>query len=136
MNLLADECGCRAEVAAVTHAAMAGEIDFEEALRRRVSLLAGLDEAVLDKVRRSLQLTPGARTLVRTPDPEKLAAAIGVDAIITPGGDGDVYVTGADAAAIGDAAQRAGIAIHQLITVRPDLEDAFLELTRARAAIR
>jgi phosphoserine phosphatase len=66
IDLLADECGCRAEVAAVTHAAMAGEIDFEEALRRRVSLLAGLDEAVLDKVRRSLQLTPGARTLVRT----------------------------------------------------------------------
>jgi ABC-2 type transport system ATP-binding protein len=81
-------------------------------------------------------MTGPVRTLVRTPDAEKLAAAIGVDAIITPSGDGDVYVTGADAAAIGDAAQRAGIAIHQLITERPDLEDAFLELTRARAAIR
>jgi ABC-2 type transport system ATP-binding protein len=47
-----------------------------------------------------------------------------------------VYVTGADATAIGDAAQRAGIAIHQLITERPDLEDAYLRLTRTRAAIR
>jgi ABC-2 type transport system ATP-binding protein len=76
------------------------------------------------------------RTLVRTPDAEKLAAAIGDAAIMTHGDDGDIYVTGADAAAIGDAAQRAGIAIHQLITERPDLERAFLELTRARAAIR
>jgi len=47
-----------------------------------------------------------------------------------------VYVSGADAAAIGDAALRAGIAIHQLVTQRPDLEDAFLELTKGRAAIR
>jgi ABC-2 type transport system ATP-binding protein len=77
-----------------------------------------------------------ARTLVRTPDAEKLAAAIGASASIIPAGDGGVYVTGADAVAIGDAAQRAGIAIHQLVTERPDLEDAYLELTRARAAIR
>jgi ABC-2 type transport system ATP-binding protein len=81
-------------------------------------------------------LTRPGRTLVRTLDVEKLTAALGADALITPGGNGDIYVTGADAAAIGDAAQRAGIAIHQLITQRPDLEDAFLELTRSKAAIR
>jgi ABC-2 type transport system ATP-binding protein len=81
-------------------------------------------------------MTGPVRTLVRTPDAEKLAAVIGDGARITAGSDGDVYVTGADAAAIGDAAQRAGIAIHQLITELPDLEDAFLELTRARAGIR
>jgi ABC-2 type transport system ATP-binding protein len=81
-------------------------------------------------------MTGPARTLVRTPDAENLAAAIGPDATITPAADGDVYVTGADATAIGDAAQRAGIAIHQLITERPDLEDAYLRLTRTRAAIR
>jgi ABC-2 type transport system ATP-binding protein len=81
-------------------------------------------------------MTGPARTLVRTPDAENLAAAIGPDATITPAADGDVYVTGADATAIGDAAQRAGIAIHQLITERPDLEDAYLKLTRTRAAIR
>jgi phosphoserine phosphatase len=66
IDLLADVCGCGAEVAAVTEAAMAGEIDFEQALRQRVQLLAGLDEAALDTVRRSLLLSPGARTLVRT----------------------------------------------------------------------
>jgi phosphoserine phosphatase len=42
IDLLAARCGCAAEVAAVTAAAMAGELDFEEALRQRVRLLAGL----------------------------------------------------------------------------------------------
>ncbi len=66
IDLLAEQCGCGAEVAAVTQAAMAGEIDFEQALRQRVQLLAGLDQSDLDVVRRSLLLSPGARTLVRT----------------------------------------------------------------------
>ena len=66
IDLLAERCGCGAQVAAVTKAAMAGEIDFEEALRRRVRLLAGLDESDLDAVRDASLLTPGARTLVRT----------------------------------------------------------------------
>ena len=78
----------------------------------------------------------GTRTLVRSPGVAKLAAALGSDAVITPRGPGEVYVTGADAAAIGDAALRAGIAIHQLVTQPPDLEDAFLELTKGKEAIR
>ena len=45
---------------------MRGEVDFEHALRERVALLAGLPASALDDVRRSLVLTPGARTLVRT----------------------------------------------------------------------
>jgi phosphoserine phosphatase len=66
IDLLAEECGCGAQVTEVTEAAMAGEIDFEEALRQRVRLLAGLDQAALDRVRHALLLSPGARTLVRT----------------------------------------------------------------------
>jgi phosphoserine phosphatase len=45
---------------------MAGDLDFEEALRRRVRLLAGLKESDLEAVRENMLLTPGARTLVRT----------------------------------------------------------------------
>jgi ABC-2 type transport system ATP-binding protein len=78
----------------------------------------------------------GARTLVRTPETEKLAAELGGDAVVTPAGDGEVSITGVDAVAIGDAAQRAGIAIYQLVTERPDLEAAYLELTAGKAAIR
>jgi ABC-2 type transport system ATP-binding protein len=77
-----------------------------------------------------------SRTLVRTPEPEKLAAVLGGEVVVTPTGDGGAYVTGADAVAIGDAALRAGIAIHQLVTQLPDLEAAFLELTAGKAAIR
>ena len=66
IDLLAERCGRGSEVAAVTEAAMAGEIDFADALRRRVRLLAGLKEADLEAVRDGILLTPGARTLVRT----------------------------------------------------------------------
>jgi len=66
IELLASQAGCGEEVAAVTRAAMEGELDFEQSLRRRVALLEGLDEDVLAQVRASLRLTPGARTLVRT----------------------------------------------------------------------
>jgi phosphoserine phosphatase len=66
IDLMAEEAGCAGEVAAVTAAAMAGEIDFEESLRRRVGLMEGLALAALDRVRDRVVLTPGARTFVRT----------------------------------------------------------------------
>ena len=63
---IADYAGRKAEVAAITEAAMRGEIaDFDESLRRRVALLAGLDHAVLDRVFRDrLRLSPGATELL------------------------------------------------------------------------
>ncbi len=64
---LADYAGLRAEVAAITERAMLGELDFEAALRERVALLAGMDEAVLVRCREErVRYTAGARTLVRT----------------------------------------------------------------------
>lgn len=66
IELLADEAGCRAEVEAVTTAAMAGELDFETSLRERVRRLAGLEVAALDRAAARIRLTPGARTFVST----------------------------------------------------------------------
>jgi phosphoserine phosphatase len=64
---LADYAGVKAEVAAVTERAMRGEIGFEAALAGRVALLAGLEEAAIDRCRSErVRLTPGARALVRT----------------------------------------------------------------------
>ena len=64
---LADYAGLKAEVAAVTEAAMRGELDFRKALAARVALLNGLDAAVIDRCRAErVRLTPGATTLVRT----------------------------------------------------------------------
>jgi phosphoserine phosphatase len=66
IDLLAARAGCADEVAKVTEAAMRGELDFAASLRERTALLAGLDAGVLDEVRATLRLTPGARTLIRT----------------------------------------------------------------------
>ncbi len=66
IDLLGEASGRAAEITPITRAAMNGEIDFTEALRRRVSLLAGLPVSVIDEVRSTLRLAPGARTLVRT----------------------------------------------------------------------
>lgn len=66
IELLAQHAGRGAEVAAVTEAAMRGELDFAQSLHARVATLAGLPVSVLDDVRAAVRLTPGARTLVRT----------------------------------------------------------------------
>jgi phosphoserine phosphatase len=66
IEMLAAWAGAEAEVRAVTEAAMRGELDFSESLRRRVAVLAGLPETVLDEVSSRLELTPGARTTIRT----------------------------------------------------------------------
>ncbi|HEV7824993.1 MAG TPA: phosphoserine phosphatase SerB [Mycobacteriales bacterium] len=66
IEMLAAHAGCEAEVARVTEEAMRGDLDFAESLRRRVALLEGLDASVLADVRDALELTPGARTLIRT----------------------------------------------------------------------
>jgi phosphoserine phosphatase len=64
---LAAAAGRRQEVAAITEAAMRGEItDFKDSLRRRVALLEGVSETALETVyRERLALNPGAETLVR-----------------------------------------------------------------------
>lgn len=66
IEMLAAHAGVEQEVARVTEAAMRGELDFEQSLRHRVSLLAGLPAEVLDEVHAKVELNPGARTLVRT----------------------------------------------------------------------
>ncbi|MDQ3538089.1 MAG: phosphoserine phosphatase SerB [Actinomycetota bacterium] len=66
IELLAEQAGCGQQVAAITAAAMTGELDFASALRRRVALLEGLEVSAVDHVLDHLVLTPGAMTLVRT----------------------------------------------------------------------
>jgi len=64
---IADAAGRKAEVAAITEAAMRGEIaDYKESLRRRVALLKGVTVAHMEQVyTERLQLNPGAAELVR-----------------------------------------------------------------------
>lgn len=79
---IADAAGRKAEVAAITEAAMRGEIaDYKESLRRRVTLLKGVSvghmQQVLDQ---RLQLNPGAARLVQT------CKAAGLKVLLVSGG--------------------------------------------------
>lgn len=77
---LAARAGVRPQVAAITEAAMRGELDFRQSLTERVRLLAGLPESVLAQVAASLRLTEGAERLVRT------VKALGYKVAILSGG--------------------------------------------------
>jgi phosphoserine phosphatase len=64
IELLAAKAGVLDEVARITDAAMRGELDFEQSLIARVSLLGGLSEDSIAQVRREIILTDGAPELV------------------------------------------------------------------------
>ncbi len=79
---IADAAGRKAEVAAITEAAMRGEItDYKESLRRRVALLRGVTVADMEQVyTERLQLNPGARELVAA------CKAAGLKVLLVSGG--------------------------------------------------
>lgn len=63
---LAKHAGVGDQVASITEQAMQGEIDFTESFRRRVALLKGLDESVLETIAEQLPITEGAERLIST----------------------------------------------------------------------
>lgn len=62
---LARAAGVGEAVSKITERAMQGEMDYDESLRQRVALLAGLDVKELDRIANDLPLTEGAETLIR-----------------------------------------------------------------------
>ena len=66
IELLAARAGVLQEVSAITESAMRGELDFEESLRSRVSLLRGLPENVIAQIQEEITLTDGAQDLVNS----------------------------------------------------------------------
>lgn len=64
IDLVAAQAGTADEVAALTAAAMRGELDFADSLRARVATLRGLPVAALAAVRRQISLTPGVREVL------------------------------------------------------------------------
>jgi phosphoserine phosphatase len=78
---LADYAGIKTQIAAVTEAAMRGELDFAAALDARVALLKGMEEAVIDRcLAERVTIMAGAKALVRT------MRARGAEAILVSGG--------------------------------------------------
>lgn len=77
----ADYAGFKPQVAAITERAMRGELDFAAALKERVALLEGLDEAVIGQcLAERIRINPGAETLIRT------MRARGAETILVSGG--------------------------------------------------
>lgn len=77
---LADRAGVGEEVRAITEAAMRGEIDFSESFKKRVALLKGLDESVLEDIAKHLPIMDGAVRLI------KILKKIGFKIAILSGG--------------------------------------------------
>jgi phosphoserine phosphatase len=150
IELLAAKAGAGEQVKKITESAMRGEIDFEESLRARVKLLAGLPASVIDEVRGEIILTPGARTLVRTLKKlghsvalvsggfseviEPLVAQLGIthfianhleisDGLLTGGVAGDVVDRAAKAAALRSFAKIEGVDLAQTIAIGDGAND-------------
>lgn len=66
LDEIAGYAGIKDQIAAITRQSMNGEIDFAEALRRRVAMLKGLDLDALEQTWKQTRLMPGARELVAT----------------------------------------------------------------------
>lgn len=66
IDLLAHQAGVGPAVSEITEQAMRGEIDFLESLTKRVGMLEGLEESDLVSVADAIEVTPGARTFIRT----------------------------------------------------------------------
>uniref|UniRef100_UPI0035CC231F phosphoserine phosphatase SerB n=1 Tax=uncultured Sphingomonas sp. TaxID=158754 RepID=UPI0035CC231F len=107
---LADYAGIKPQIAAITEAAMRGELDFEAALDARVALLAGVDEGVIERcLAERVHLMAGAVALVRT------MRARGATAILVSGG----FTRFAEQVA-------AQIGFHRAIANRLELRDGVL----------
>jgi phosphoserine phosphatase len=125
---LADYAGLKPKVAAITEAAMRGELDFAEALKARVALLQGLATATLDECRRDrVRLTPGAQTLVRT------MAANGAHTLLVSGGF--TAFTLPVAAEIGFAAQQANVLLTDKGRLTGEVAQPIVDAATKRAAL-
>ncbi len=150
IELIADEAGRGAEVAAATEAAMRGEIDFAASLRSRVAALAGVPVTAFERVRARVQPTPGARELIAAIHArggqaavvsggfhevlDVVAPALGVDVwranrlsvadgVLDGSVDGEIVDAEAKARALRDWAAERGVALSQTIAVGDGAND-------------
>ena len=77
---LAERAGVGEQVRAITESAMRGEIDFSESFRRRVALLKGLDESVMEDIARNLPFNEGLERMM------KILKTVGYKTAILSGG--------------------------------------------------
>ena len=106
LDEIADFLGIKGKVSPITEAAMRGEINFEDALNERVSLLKGLNIANLQTIfNERVKLNPGAITMVKTMN------ANGANTVLISGGF--TYFTERVSKATGFKANYANILLHK-----------------------
>ena len=76
IDLLGKEAECENEVALLTAQAMRGELDFEESLRKRVSLLQGLSVDIFDKIYRELHLSKNTAQFINILQENRIAVGL------------------------------------------------------------
>ncbi|GAA0618031.1 phosphoserine phosphatase SerB [Kribbella sandramycini] len=150
IEMLAGHAGRLEEVAAVTEAAMRGELDFAASLEHRVKALAGLPASALDAVYEAIEFAPGARTLVRTLKrlgyqfaivsggfsqiTDRLAADLGIDyakaneleivnGVLTGRVIGEIVDRPGKAVALRQFAQRSGTPLSQTVAIGDGAND-------------
>ena len=128
LDELAALAGVGERVAAITTASMNGEIDFGEALRARVAMLAGLDVSALERTWARTRLTPGARTLVAT-----MAGHGALTALVSGGFS---FFTGRVAALCGFAVHRANTLIDDGHVLTGQIGAPILDRDAKLAALR
>lgn len=133
LDELADFAGIKSEIAAITERAMRGELEFEPALRERVSKLKGLALGALQKTYdERVRLNPGAATMVKT------MAAHGARCVLVSGGF--TYFTERVAQAAGFHDNRANVLLDDGATLTGEVREpilgrkAKLDAMRAEAA--
>jgi phosphoserine phosphatase len=129
LDELADFAGVKAQVAAITERAMAGEIGFEGALRERVAMLKGLDIGAMQRCYdERVRLNPGAEILVRT------LRAQGVRCVLVSGGF--TFFTARVAEAAGFQADRANRFVEDGETLSGAVHEPILGREAKLAALR
>ncbi|QRY41262.1 phosphoserine phosphatase SerB [Microbacterium hominis] len=150
IELIADEAGRGAEVAAATEAAMRGEVDFATSLRSRVQALRGVPLSAFDRVRARVEPTAGAAELIAAIHRrggraavvsggfheilDTVAPALGIDVwranrLAVDGGalsglvDGEIVDAAGKASALREWAAASGVALHRTIAVGDGAND-------------
>lgn len=147
---LAKAWGVGDQVSAITESAMRGELDFKQSLRKRLSLLKGMPEAMLSSVAKKIPLNDGAEKLIRnlkrfgyktaiisggfTYFGELLQARLGIDyvhankleiqdGLLTGGVDGEIVDAQRKAAFLSEIANKENISLLQTIAVGDGAND-------------
>lgn len=153
IELLADEAGRGAEVAAATEAAMRGEVDFAVSLRARVEALRGVGVGAFERVLARIRPTPGVDTLVDAVHArggrvgvvsggfheilDTLAPRLGVDVwranrldsadgVLTGRVDGPVVDAAAKAEALREWADAAGLPVSRTLAIGDGANDLLM----------